>query len=316
MQLHQRVNAQNEGKKMSPQSTSKIAEKILNLIRLNPQLLLSVVESMTDCQAILLDYPVKAIPRYGNGKPPHPKLYEIINKNRNAYKRALKSFLSFKEYLLKIPTESADNSQEPSWINGWLPGLDAVALYSILCLNNPKRFLEVGSGYSTKFARRAILDHNLQTKIISIDPCPRAKIDLLCDIVIRKPLEDVDLGLFDELEAGDVLYVDSSHRCFTNSDVTVVFLDVLPQLRPDVFVEFHDIALPYDYSSNIADRYYSEQYLLAVYILAESNKFNIILPNCFIGKDSELNNILNPLWNEPKMLKIFRFGCSFWIQTK
>jgi len=298
------------------QVMSKIAGQILNLIHLDPQFLLNVVETMTGCQPILLDYPVKATPRYGYGKPPHPKLYEIINKNRNAYKSTLESFLRLKEYFLKIPTESASNTQEPSWINRWLPGLDSVTLYSLLCLNNPKRFIEIGSGYSTKFTRRAILDHSLQTKITSIDPCPRAEIDLICDTVIRQPLEDVDLGLFDELEAGDFLYVDGSHRCFTNSDVTVVFLDVLPRLKTGVFVEFHDISLPYDYSTRFAERYYSEQYLLAVHILAENNKFNIVLPNSFISEDLELNNILNPIWDEPKMLKASTFGCSFWIQTK
>jgi hypothetical protein len=298
------------------QVMSKIAGQILNLIHLDPQCLLNVVETMTGYQPILLDYPVKATPRYGYGKPPHPKLYEIINKNRNTYKSTLESFLRLKEYLLKIPSESASNTQEPSWTNNWLPGLDSVSLYSLLCLSNPKRFIEIGSGYSTKFARRAILDHSLQTKITSIDPCPRAEIDLICDTVIRQPLEDVDLSLFDELEAGDFLYVDCSHRCFTNSDVTVVFLDVLPRLKNGVFAEFHDISLPYDYSTRFAERFYSEQYLLAVHILAESNKFNIVLPNSFISEDLELNNILNPLWNEPKMLKISRFGCSFWIQTK
>jgi hypothetical protein len=298
------------------QVMSKIAGQILNLIHLDPQCLLNVVETMTGYQPILLDYPVKATPRYGYGKPPHPKLYEIINKNRNTYKSTLESFLRLKEYLLKIPSESASNTQEPSWTNNWLPGLDSVSLYSLLCLSNPKRFIEIGSGYSTKFARRAILDHSLQTKITSIDPCPRAEIDLICDTVIRQPLEDVDLSLFDELEAGDFLYVDCSHRCFTNSDVTVVFLDVLPRLKNGVFAEFHDISLPYDYSAGFAERYYSEQYLLAVYILLQNNKFNIVLPNSFISEDSDLNNVLKGLWDEPKMQKVPSFGCSFWIQTK
>jgi hypothetical protein len=66
----------------------------------------------------------------------------------------------------------------------------------------------------------------------------------------------------------------------------------------------------------LAQRYYSEQYLLAVYILAENNKFNIVLPNSFIDEDAELNKILIPLWNEPKMREVERHGASFWIQTK
>jgi hypothetical protein len=228
----------------------------------------------------------------------------------------LGSFLRFEEDFLKIPVRNANNTKEPSWVNGWLPGLDSVALYSLLCLNNPKRLIEIGSGYSTEFARRAILNHSLRTKITSIDPNPRAQIDLICDTIIRQPLEDADLSLFDELEAGDFLYVDSTHRCFTNSDVTVFFLDVLPRLRNGIFVEFHDISLPYDYSPQLAERYYSEQYLLAVYILAENNKFNIVLPNSFISEDVELNNILNPLWDEPKMQEVERHGGSFWIQIR
>jgi hypothetical protein len=66
----------------------------------------------------------------------------------------------------------------------------------------------------------------------------------------------------------------------------------------------------------LAERYYSEQYLLAVYLLAESNKFNIVLPNSFISGYGEQDNILNPLWDEPKMLQAGRHGGSFWIQIR
>ena len=40
-----------------------------------------------------------------------------------------------------------------------------------------RQMLEIGSGNSTKFARRAIRDHRLCTRITSIDPHPRAEID-------------------------------------------------------------------------------------------------------------------------------------------
>jgi hypothetical protein len=271
---------------------------------------------MKGYQLILLEYPIRPTPRYGYGKPPHPRLYEIIDRDRNKYKNTLESFLSFKEYFLKIPVRTADSSQEPCWINGWLPGLDSAAIYSFLCLNNPKRFFEIGSGYSTKLARKAILNHKLQTKITSIDPHPRAEIDSICDTVIRQSLEDTNLKIFNELEAGDILYVDGSHRCFTNSDATVFFLDILPRLKAGVFVEIHDILLPYDYPPEWEEGYCSEQYLLAVYILAEGNKFNIVLPNAFISKDPELNRILDPLWHNPEMKDVEKHGGSFWIKTK
>ena len=138
----------------------------------------------------------------------------------------------------------------------YFSSLDAVALYSMLFEFRPKRFVEVVSGCSAKFARRAIDDHSLQSRITSIDPAPRAEIDRLCDSVIRRPLEELDLSIFDDLEPGDFLFIDSSHRTFSNSDVTVVFMDVLPRLRTGVIVHFHDIFWPYDYLPEWADQYY------------------------------------------------------------
>ena len=97
------------------------------------------------------------------------------------------------------------------------------------------------------FARHAIRTGNLKTTIMSIDPKPRAEIDSLCDRVMRLPLELCDLNLFRELEPGDILFFDGSHRIFANSDVTVFFIEVLPRLKPGVLVHVHDIFLPADY---------------------------------------------------------------------
>ena len=268
-------------------------------------------------QAILLDDAVTLQPRWGYGKPPHPQLYEIISKNRDIYKNYLVQFLKDKDFLARIPmAKTSDSSAIPAWINGMLPALDAVALYGFLSLNNPKRYFEIGSGNSTKFAKQAIKDHGLRTKITSFDPQPRADIDPICDDVIRQPVEGVDIAIFEELEAGDILFVDNSHRVFMNSDATVVFLDILPRLKEGVYVEFHDILLPFDYDPQLAGRYYSEQYLLAAYLLAEGNKFDILLPNKFITSDPGLNNVMSPLWESPKMKGADTQGSSFWIKIK
>ncbi|MFF2290438.1 class I SAM-dependent methyltransferase [Peribacillus butanolivorans] len=266
---------------------------------------------------IFLDYPVRPIPRFGWSKPPHSKLYEIINRNRLVYEEYLEKFLQYKIDFVHIGKDEDKAFPElPFWKNGWLPGLDSVAIYGFLCENNPVRYYEIGSGNSTKYAKQAIKDHNLQTKILSIDPNPRAEIDCICDHVVRQPLEDVDLHMFDDLEAGDVLFIDNSHRSFMNSDVTVVFLEILPRLKPGVFVEFHDIYLPYDYPQEWATRYYNEQYLLASALLSEGTKYEIVFPSMFIAQDSELSKIMNPLWEDPKMQGVEKHGGSFWIRTK
>lgn len=269
---------------------------------------------------IFLDYPVNPIPRYGYGKPPHSKLYGIINENRVEYENRLEKFLEFKEYFWKIPVNKPRSSREPFWMNDWVPALDTATLYSLLCLNNPKRYYEIGSGNSTKFARRAIIDHNLKTRITAIDPHPRAEIASICDTVINRPLEELDLSLFDELENNDILFIDASHRLFMNSDVAVTFLDVLPRLDTGVLVEFHDILLPYDYPPAWQEFYFSEQYLLAACLLAEGGKFSIVLPNFFVSNDLDLSESVTPIWDHPLMETIrkcdWSHGWSFWIQTK
>lgn len=268
-------------------------------------------------QFIFLDYPVHPKPRFGWKKPPHKKLYEIINRNRLLYVDNLKKFLQYKDNFVRISKDEDQSFPEsPFLINGWLPGLDSVAIYGFISGNKPVRYYEIGSGNSTKFAKQAIKDYKLQTRILSIDPNPRAEIDSICDQVVRKPLEDVDLHLFDDLEAGDILFIDNSHRSFMNSDVTVVFLEILPRLKPGVYVEFHDIYLPFDYPQEWGTRYYNEQYLLASSILAEGNKYEIVFPGMFIAQDPELSKIMNPLWDSPEMQGVEKHGGSFWIRTK
>ena len=264
---------------------------------------------------LVLDYPINSTQRWTDSNP-HPELYNIINGNRPRFIELLKSFLVFKENFVRIPERHVSDSapSEPCWINGWMPALDGVSLYSLVAIRKPNYFLEIGSGNSTKFARKAIADHCLNTKIVSIDPHPRVEIDMLCDEIIRKPVEAVSLGIFDRLGPGDILYVDNSHRVFMNSDATVIFLDVIPRLKPGVLVEIHDVTLPYDYPRGWIDRYYSEQYLLAAYLLAKGHRFDILLPNAFVSNDEELNKILMPLWQEAKMKNVETHGGSFWIQ--
>ena len=247
--------------------------------------------------AIVLDYPVKVSPRYGYGKPPHQQLLGILEAGRVEYAKRLLGFCKLRESLSQIPDEPSEEGTEPCWgPQRFFSSLDAVALYGMLVEFRPKRFVEVGSGYSTKFACHAIRKHGLPSRITSIDPAPRAEIDEICDFVIRRPLEEVDLDIFEELEPGDFLFIDSSHRAFTNSDVTIVFMDLLPRLREGVVVHIHDIFWPYDYPPEWNGRYYSEQYLLGAYLLgAGASSAKVLLPNAFIVHDHDLAGSCKPL---------------------
>jgi hypothetical protein len=265
---------------------------------------------------VLLDYPVEPVARYGFGKPAHPELSEIIARHVGDYCRILEEMLQFRDSVLAIPLRAPPDSPTPRWLNGYLPALDSLALYAFVRVNRPHTYLEIGSGNSTKFARKAISDQALATSIVSIDPHPRAEIDDLCDVVIRSSLESCDLSVFDRLRAGDIVFFDGSHRVFMNSDVTVFFLEVLPRLAPGVLVQIHDICLPLDYPPSMSHTFYSEQYLLAAILLAGASTLEIVLPARFVSETPLLRSILNPLWDAPLLRGVETHGASFWVRTR
>ena len=266
-------------------------------------------------QNIFLDYKVDMRPRYGHGLPAHEGLYEIINTHRSDYELILKEALKFKEQFWIIKDSSIEKDPiKPAWNNGFLPGLDIIAIYAILAKYKPSKYIEIGSGNSTKVAYKAKKELGLTTKIISIDPMPRAEIDSLADEVHRKPFENLDFDIVDLLEENDILFVDNSHRILPNSDSMVFYMEILPRLKKGVIVHIHDIYLPYDYPQFMCDRAYSEQYGLAMYLLANPEKYKTIFPNYFVSEDKELSSILSPIWENTSMKDVERHGGSYWIR--
>lgn len=263
---------------------------------------------------VFIDYPVNPQPRYGHGKPPHKLLYNIINQNRDRYAEIVCRLASFRQDFDRIPTEKTDDLSRPYWNNGFFGGLSAMSLYGFLCQRNPKSYLEIGSGNSTAFAKQAVRDHKLQTKIISIDPYPRQEIDSLCDRMMRQPLEDTDLNVFNELGENDIVLFDGSHRCFTNTDVTVFFLEILPTLPAGVLVYIDDVLLPYDYPPAWNQRFYSEQYLLATMLLTECPRYQVYLPIFFTFRDQNLRQTAAPLTDEKRNL--LPGGVGFWLHIQ
>lgn len=264
-------------------------------------------------QTLFSEYPVDMQPRYGHGKPPHGELYELVNGNRAEYKSLMQSCLKHTDRLKEIPDSSQDpTAEQPMWNNDFLPGLDMVMIYTMLAERKPKRYIEVGSGNSTKVAYKAKKDLGLDTEIISIDPQPRAEIDSLADKVIRKPFESIDASFLEEIESNDILFIDNSHRILPNSDAMVFFLETLPRLKKGVIVHVHDIYIPYDYPQFMCDRFYTEQYGLMIYLIANPKGFNVLAPNYFLSEDKELSAILEPMWKE--LPKVEKHGGSFWFE--
>jgi hypothetical protein len=232
------------------------------------------------------------------------------------YRDWLQSFVLLLDHFTGISVTEPMDERQPYWTNPWLPPLDAIALTGIIARCNPRRYVEVGSGNSTKYIRHAITNLKLRTKITSIDPHPRAVIDELCDEVIRDGLENVDLKLFSDLGAEDMVFIDNSHRSFQNSDVTVFFTEVLPRLKSGCIYGIHDIFLPNDYPQEWLSRYYNEQYLLMAYLLGGAAGDEVIFPVHFVEHSAELLAVLDPILRHPALGGAPGIGGGFWMRKK
>jgi predicted O-methyltransferase YrrM len=171
-------------------------------------------------------------------------------------------------------TSPASDALEFRLHNGAFESGDAEYLYQMLRALKPKRLFEIGSGQSTLMACRALARNREESpqydcRHVCIEPFEAPWLERARVSVIRKRVEEVDPGLFSELEQGDLLFIDSSHIIRPQGDVLTEYLEILPTLRPGVFVHVHDIFSPRDYLSEwIVDRMWlwNEQYLLEAFL--------------------------------------------------
>lgn len=164
---------------------------------------------------------------------------------------------------------------------------DAGLLYAFMRHRAPRRIIEIGSGFSSA----VILDtaeHFLDEApaMTFIEPSPDRLHSVLhrgdrerVEIVAQR-VQEVDLDLFRELAATDILVIDSSHVAKTGSDVNFLYFQVLPRLAPGVLVHIHDIGFPFEYPRSwVAEgRSWNEAYLLRA-LLMFNDRFRIELWN-------------------------------------
>jgi hypothetical protein len=183
-------------------------------------------------------------------------------------------------------------------LNGTFSFGCAAVLHSMIRSNKPRRIIEVGGGNSSKVIRGALelnsaADDGISADYTIIDPYPsRAVLDVVSSGAAELLAEKVELlepGLFERLEAGDILFVDSGHTVKIGSDVNYLILDILPRLRPGVLVHFHDINLPYAppeaYYTNPEFRvFWTEEYLLQAF-LAFNSDFEVLAAVGYVQRE-------------------------------
>ena len=129
--------------------------------------------------------------------------------------------------------------------NDFFRSADAFTLSAIMRAGKTRRIVEVGSGFSSAAIADLIVQANLPTQIVCIEPFPGGSVPPApgrgAVVSVRaRPVQEVRSPVFDELEARDILFIDSS-MCENWQRRGVPVLRVLPRLKPGVLIRFHDI---------------------------------------------------------------------------
>ena len=143
----------------------------------------------------------------------------------------------------------------------------------------------------------------------------------------RTRCQEVPLAVFSELEAGDLLFIDSSHSVKVGSETPRIYLEIIPSLRPGVFVHIHDIFLPYLYPPDILTWPFwawQETVLLAA-LMTHNPKLEALfsLSALHHGKTTELRSLLPDYRPRATAGGLFvdraregHFPTSIWLRTR
>jgi len=282
--------------------------------------------------------PIKDLNRYGYFRlyeeghyySPYPLIEEVKERERELFDRTEQTLQginlnateqisllhSISSYFDEFPylEKSLFSNLRYNSNNTYFGLTDAICLFGIIRKYSPKRIIEVGSGYSSAMMLdiNSIFDKNI--KFTFIEPYPERLLSLLHSEsdhngIIAEKVQNVDLTIFDELEAGDILFIDSSHVSKIGSDVNKLIFEVLPRLNKGVIIHFHDIFYPFE---SLADwvyegRAWNETYMLRAFLqYNESFKIKLWSHYLSVHHFEEFRRLL-PQGIEPG-------GGSIWIE--
>ena len=197
---------------------------------------------------------------------------------------------------------------------GWGDGL---VLFCMLRHLRPARLIEVGSGFSSALmldTAERFLDGKVELSFI--EPFPERLLSLLREgdtgrvELLSQPVQEIDPAIFDRLQSGDVLFIDSSHVSKIGSDVNLLLLEVVPRLPAGVHVHVHDIVWPFEYSRQwvYEGRAWNEAYLVRA-LLVDNPRLRVTFWSSYLrARHEEHMAAALPLWMRDS-------GTSMWLET-
>lgn len=168
---------------------------------------------------------------------------------------------------------------------------DAICLHLMLRILQPKKIIEVGSGWSsavTLDTNEFYMDNALQ--ISFIEPYPFTLNHILKGDeryeLKECGLQEIKFEYFEQLENGDILFIDSTHVSKIGSDVNYLLFEIMPRLKKGVYVHFHDIFYPFEYPYTWIKKegyIWNELYMLRSFLI-NNEKYKMIFFFDYISK--------------------------------
>ncbi len=199
----------------------------------------------------------------------------------------------FASELSDVPASIPDEEGKFYWDNPMFSPLDAVAYYGVIRSSEPQRIIEVGSGYSTSVALRALDRASPRPKLTCIEPYPSSfllKNEHRLGALIQRKIQNVEPNIFEILEKNDILFIDSSHCSRLSSDLNFLIFEAIPRLKPGVLIHFHDIFLPSEYPRSWIEDIgimWNEQYMILA-LLMLSDSFEVLWSSSVAGASEPL----------------------------
>jgi hypothetical protein len=247
------------------------------------------------------------------------EMWEQVNLRPEA-QRAFYEELLDKHPPLPFPADKAPASGLRYFTtNDWFAVADAFTLSGIIRKERPKLIIEIGSGFSSAVILDTLGHLQATCELTFIEPNPGRLRDLFSEedlkrhgvTILERPVQEMPVTEFDRLEAGDVLFIDSSHVVKAGSDVSFLFLRVLPRLKPGVLVHVHDIFYPHSYPVawiRLGMAWNESIFLRA--LLVGSPSWEVMAFNDYAAK------AFPELWRARWPAFMERTGGSFWMRKR
>jgi hypothetical protein len=169
---------------------------------------------------------------------------------------------------------------------------DATVYYALLRKWKHSRLVEVGSGYTSALALDCSDRHLPDLRKTFIEPYPDRLFRLLNEHdrqqteIYAKPVQEVPLEAFDQLEPGDILFVDTDHFTKAGCEVNWMAFNVFPRIPAGVHIHIHDMFWPFTYPTGWLNdrRGYNEAYFFRAFLMDNPN-YRIRLMNNWVWQE-------------------------------